>query len=94
MKTKKATSFVPLKDKNLHPSFKIRIDYRGETGRNVFVRYGEENELSKKSKPDAHLEKNIELFFNRRILCNVPSNTRLCKNIEALFVAIIRLSWN
>ena len=94
MKIKKARSFVSLKDKNLHPSFKIRRDYRGETEKNVFVRYGEQNESFKKSETDAHLEKNIEHFFYRRILCNVPSNARLCKNIEALFVALMRLSLN
>ena len=94
MKTKKARSFVPLKDKNLHLSFKIRGDYRGETGGNVFVRYDEQNEPSKKSEPDAHLEKNIGHFFYSRILCNVPSNARLCNNIETVFVAIMRPSLN
>ena len=56
------------------------------------LRYDEHNDPSKKSEPAAHLEKNIEHYFTRRILCNAPSNARTRKKIEALFIAIIRPS--
>ena len=100
-KTKKVKSFFPLKDKNLHPSCKIYYglsscgeDYVGETKRNVSVRYDEHNKPSNKSKPAAHLEQNNDHYFTWRILCNALSNTRICKNIEAFFIAIMRPSLN
>ena len=62
-KTKKVSSFFPLKDKNFHPSCKTfyglcscEDDCVGETKRNVPVRYDEHKKPSKKSKPSAHLE--------------------------------------
>ena len=69
-------------------------DYVGETKRNVSVRYDEHNKPSRKSKPAAHLEQNIDHYFTWRILCNAPSNARTRKNIEAFFIAIIRTSLN
>ena len=100
-KTKKVSSFFPLKDKNLHPSCNIyyglcscREDYVGETKRNVSVRYDEHNKPPKKSKPVAHLEQNIDHYFTWRILCNVPSNARTRKNTKAFFIAIMRPSLN
>ena len=41
------------------------------------VRYDEHNESSKKSEPAAHLEKNIDHYFTRRILCNTTSKIDL-----------------
>ena len=100
-KTKKVRSFFPLKDKNLHPSCKIYYgfcscgeDYVGETERNVSVHYDEHNKPSKKSKPAANLEQNIDHYFTWRILYNAPSNARTRKNIEAFFIAIMRPSLN
>ena len=91
-KTKKVRSFFPLKDKNLHPSCKIYYDlcscgedYVGKAKRNVSVCYDEHNKPSKKSKPAAHLEQNIDHYFTWRILCNAPLNARTRKNIEAFF---------
>ena len=60
----------------------------------VSVRYDEHNKPSKKSKPAAHLEQNTGHHFTWRILCNVPSNPRTGKNIEAFFIAIMRPSLN
>ena len=74
-RTKKVRSFFLLKDKNLHPSCKSYYgicpcgeDYIGETKRNVSVRYDEHNKPSKKSKPAAHLEQNIDHYFTWSIL--------------------------
>ena len=68
-KTKNVRSFFPLKDKNLHPLYKIYYglcscgeDYIGETKRNVSARYDKHNKLSKCSKPAAHLEKNMTII--------------------------------
>ena len=90
-----------MKDKNLHPSYQIYYgvcscgeDYVGETKRNVSVRYGEHDKPSKKSQPAAQLEQSIDHYFTWRILCNEPSNPRTRKNIEALFIAIMRPSLN
>ena len=47
-----------------------------------------------KSKPTAHLEKNIDNYFSWRILCNAPSNARTRKNIQAVFVTIVTPSLN
>ena len=100
-KTKKVRSFFPLKDKNLHPSCKIYYgfcscgeNYIEETRRNVSARYHEHNKPSKKSKPAAHLEQNIDHYFTWRILSNAPSNARTRKNIEAFFIVIMRHSSN
>ena len=43
------------------------VETRKERQRNVSVRYDEHNDHSKKSEPAAHLEKNIEHYFTRRI---------------------------
>ena len=100
-KTKKVESFFPLKVKNLHRSCKVYYglcscgeDYAGETKRKVSVRYDEHNKPSKKLKPAAHLEQHSDHYFTWRILCNVPSNARTRKNIEAFFIAIMRPSLN
>ena len=65
-----------------------------ETKRNVSVSYDEHIKPSKKSKPAAHLEQNIDHYFTWRILCNAPSNARTRKNIEEFFIAIMRPSLN
>ena len=69
-------------------------DYVGETKRNISVCYDEHNKPSKKSKPAAHLEQNIDHYFTWRILCNAPSNAKTRKSIEAFFIAIMRPSLN
>ena len=56
------------------------------------MRYDEHNESSKKSEPAAHLEKNIDHYFTRRILCNTTSNARIRSKIIVIFIAIIRPS--
>ena len=69
-------------------------DYVEETKRNVSARYDEHNKSYNKSKPAAHVEQNNDHYFTWRVLCNVPSNTRTRKNIEAFFIAIMRPSLN
>ena len=93
-KTKKVRPFFPVKDKNLDPPCKVYYglcsygeDYVGETIRNVFVHYEEHNKPSKKLKPVARLEKNIDHW---RILGNAPPNARTPKIIEVVFIAITR----
>ena len=61
----------------MHPSCKVYYgfcscgeDYVGETIRNVSVGYEEYNKASKKSKPAAYLEKNIDHYFISWVLCN------------------------
>ena len=77
-----------------YDAYSCGADYVEETKRNVSVHYDGNNKPSKKSKPAAHLEQNVDHYFTWSILCNAPSNPRTCMNIEAFFIAIMRPSLN
>ena len=41
-----------------------------------------------------HIKKHTEHLFNWSILCNAPSNNQIRKNLEALFIGIMKPSVN
>ena len=95
------SSLFRLKDKNLHPACKIYYgkcqcdeDYVGETIRNTTTRWSEHNNPTHKSEPAQHIKNHIGHLFDWSILCNAPSNNQIRKNLEALFIGIIKPSLN
>ena len=95
--TKKVESLFPLKDRNLHPSYKIYKGicscgetYIGETIRNVEERWSEHNSADNKSKPAKHLDDNEKHSFLWSILLDAPKDGRTCKNLEAFFIAKLK----
>lgn len=93
-----------MKDKNLYPSTKIYYgkckqcgeDYVGETERNCVTRWKEHNDIMKerKSEPARHIISNIDHEFEWSILCHASAKKHLRKNLEALFIGIIKPSLN
>ena len=70
--TRNTKSLFEIKDKRLHPAFKIYRDicsygetYIAETVRNVETRWNEHNMPSKKSKHSKHLNTNRQHHFSR-----------------------------
>ena len=99
--TRKLSSLFRLKDKNLYPAWKIYYgkcqcgeDYVGETIRNTATRSSEHNNPTRKSEPAQHMKNHIEHLFDWSILCNAPSNNQIRKNLEALFISIMKASLN
>ena len=100
-KTKKVRSFFSLKDKNLHPWCKTYFglclrgeDYVGETKRDVSVRYDEHNKPSKKSKPAAHLEQNIDIISVGGFYVMHRQMLKHIRILRHFFIEIMRLSLN
>ena len=94
-------SLFRLKDKNLYPACKIYYgkcqcgeDYVGETIRNTTTRWSEHNNPTHKSEPAQHIKNHTGHSFDWSILCNAPSNNQVRKNLEALFIGIIKPSLN
>ena len=88
-----------LKDKNLYPAFKIHYgkcqcgeDYVGETIRNTGTRWSELNNPTCKSEPAQHIKNHIGHLFDWPILCKALSNNQIRKNLEALFIGIMKPS--
>ena len=99
--TRKLSSLSRLKDKNLYPACKIYYvkcqcgeDYVGETIRNTATRWSEHNNPTHKSEPAQHIKTHNGHLFDWSILCNAPSNSQIRKNLEALFVGIMKPSLN
>ena len=97
--TRKVKSLFPLKDKNLHPSYKIYQGdcscgerYIGETNRNIETRWKEHGNVTAKSltKPAEHLKQFPSHKFEWRIVLNAPKNRRNRKNLEAALIALKR----
>ena len=98
---KKVKSIFPLKDRNLHPSWKIYEGiwscgetYIGETIRNVEERWSEHNSADNKSEPAKHLADNEEHLFLWSILLAASKDSRTHKNLEAFFIAKLKQSLN
>jgi len=91
-----------IKDKKIYPSCKIYygictcgVDYTGETKRNTETRWSEHNNPSnKKSNPSRHLNKNIDHTFTWKILCQAPKRFNIRKNLEAIYISILKSSLN
>ena len=99
--TRKLSYLFRLKDKNLYPACKIYYvkcqcgeDYIGETIRNTATRWSEHNNPTHKSEPAQHIKNHIGHLFDWSILCNAPSNSQIRKNLEALFIGIMKPSLN
>ena len=68
-------------------------DYVGEAIRNTATHWSEPNNPTHKSEPTQHI-KNIEHLFDWSILCNIPPNNQIRKNLEALFIGVMKPSLN
>ena len=90
-----------MKDKNLCPACKIYYgkcqcgeDNVGETIRNTAMRWSEHINPTHKSEPAQHIKKHIGHLLDWSILCSAPSNSQIRKNLEALFIGIMKPSLN
>ena len=99
--TRKIQTLFHLKDKKLYPAFKIYYgvcecgeDYIGETKRNTITRWSEHDNATKDSEPSRHLSKNINHIFTWKILCHASKKTDIRKNLEAIFIALLKPSLN
>ena len=90
-----------MKDKALYPACKIEYgvcecgeDYIGETKRNTITRWSEHDNAIKDPEPARHLNKHINHVFTRKILCHASKKTDIHKNLEAIFIALLKPSLN
>ena len=90
-----------LKDKKLYPACKIYYgvcecgeDYISETKRNTITRWSEHDNATKDSVPSRHLSKHINHIFTWKILCHTSKKTDIHKNLEAIFIALLKPSLN
>ena len=58
------------------------------------TRRSERNNPTHKSEPAQHIKNYIGHLFDWSILCNAPSNSQIRKNLEALFIGIMKPSLN
>ena len=56
--------------------------------------WSERNKPIHKSEPAQKIKNHIGHFFDWSILCNTPSNNQIRKNLEALFIGIMKPSLN
>ena len=99
--TRKIQTLFHLKDKKLYPACKIYYgvcecgeDYIGETKRNTITRWSEHDNATKDSEPSRHLSKNINHTFTWKVLCHASKKTDIRKNLEAIFIALLKPSLN
>ena len=102
-KTRKIKSPFRIKDKNLYPACKKYYgeceqcgdNYISETvRRNTVTRWWGHNNPDHKSEPAEHIKRNIDHIFKWKILGPTPSQKNLMKNLEAIFIALQKLSPN
>ena len=58
------------------------------------TRWGERNNTTHESGPAKHLSKNIQHSYNWTILANASKHTRTRKNIEGIYIPLVRPSLN
>ena len=99
--TKKVKSLLPLNNRNLYPSCKIYKSkcscgesYIDETIHNIEELWSKHNSADNKSEPDKQLADNKEHSFLWSILLAAPKDGKTCKNLEAFFIAKLKLSLN
>ena len=99
--TRKIQILLHLKDKKLYPVCKIYYgvcecgeDYIGETKRNTITKWSEHDNATKDSEPSRHLSKHINHIFTWKILCHASKKTDICKNLETVFIALLKPSLN
>ena len=94
---KKVKLLVPLKDHSLHPSCKIYegICSCGETSiGNAEECWPEHNSADNKLEPAKHIADNLEHSFLWSVLLAAPKDGRICKNLDAFFIAKLKPSLN
>ena len=69
-------------------------DYVGETIRNTATRCSEHKNPTHKSEPAQLIKNHIGHLLDWSILCNAPSNSQIRKNLEVLFIGIMKTSLN
>ena len=97
----KIRSLFGLKDKNPHPACKIyagicfcSANYIGETKRNVEIRWNEDENPNKDSKPANNLRNFPDNKFDCKILLMAPTNAKLRKIMESSMIALKQPSLN
>ena len=90
-----------MKDKTLYPACKIYHgvcesgeDYIGETKRNTITRWSKHDNATKDSESERHLNKHINHGFTQKILYHVSKKTDIHKNLESIFIALLKPSLN
>ena len=58
------------------------------------MRWSEHNKLTHKSEPAQHIKNHIRHLLDWSILYNIPSNSKIRKNLEALFIDVMKPSLN
>ena len=66
----------------------------GETKRNCITHWREHDNASHKSEPARHINNHVEHEFECSTLCNAPVKEHLRKNLEALFIGVLKPSLN
>ena len=99
--TRKIQTLFHLKDKNSYPACKIYYgvcecgeDYIGKTKRNTITRWSEHDNATKDSELARHLNKHITHAFTWKILCHASKKTDILKNLEAMFITLLKPSLN
>ena len=99
--TRKIQTLFHLKDKNSYPACKTYYgvcecgeDYIGKTKRNTITRWSEHDNATKDSQLARHLNKHITHVFTWKILCHASKKTDIGKNLEAMFIALLKPSLN
>ena len=100
-RTKNIQTLFHLKDKKLYPGHKIyyRVYKCGEghidkTKRNTIKRWSRYYNPIKDSEPVRHLNKHINHDSTCKILCHTSKKTGIHKNLEAVFIALLKPSLN
>ena len=68
--------------------------YIGEIKRNAEVRWNEHNNPAKSSEPSKRLRSNINHYFTWAVISNAPKNAKTRKNLEALYIALLKPDLN
>ena len=99
--TRKIPALFHLKDKKLYPAcksyygnWKCGEDYIGQTNRNTITRWSEHDHATKDSEPARQLNKHINHVFTWKVLCHASKKTDIRKNLEAIFIALLKPSLN
>ena len=98
--TRKIQTLFHSKDNKLYPACKIYYgvcgygDYVRETNINTIIRWSEHNNATKDYKPARHLNKHINHIFTWKILCHASRKTDICKNLQAITIALLKPSLN
>ena len=57
---------------------------------NTITSWSEHDNATKDSEPSRHLSNHINHIFTRKILCHASKKTDIRKNLEAIFIALLK----